>query len=304
MSLFQIKRQIDSIRKTRQITNAMRLVSTSKYNKMGLEAKNYDLYASLVRKLVFNVISPNVPRLAMTDLGSGVGFSPIDYHEMLVERPVLKTGYLVVTSDKGLAGDYNSTLLKRLDAYLKEHHDNFDDIEILAIGDPIIKFCRQKGLHVAYETHNISDYPTYTEVQQVIQKAIGFFNEKVYDSLKVVYNHSENIMTTKPRIETMLPLVSIDYGDEEIEAIDYLIEPSPDIVLDDLLIKYTESQIYGAIIDAKTSEQASRMQAMNQATKNADDLINKLQKQYNQQRQLRITNEILDIINGSMAQQE
>lgn len=303
MSIFQIKKQIDSIKKTMQITNAMRLVSTSKYNKMVQEAKHYEQYSYIVRRLVYQIISPNVPSFAQADLGGNLGMAPIDYHHMLVERPVNKTGYLVITSDKGLSGDYNSSLVKKFDEYIHQHHQSLDDIEVLAIGEPIAKYCREKGIHIAFENHTISDYPTYTEVQKIIQKAIELYNNKTYDALVVVYNHSENIMTTSLRLDTILPLKEIGFEDMEDDPIDYLIEPNVEDVLDELLVKFVESQIYGAIIDAKTTEQASRMQAMNQATDNAEELIQKLQREYNQQRQLKITNEILDIINGSMAQQ-
>lgn len=303
MSLFQIKKQIDSITKTKQITNAMRLVSTSKYNKMVQESKNYDIYSLMVRKLVYHIISPNIPKFSGTDLQSNLGLTPIDYHHMLVERPVKKTGYIVITSDKGLAGDYNSSLLKKFDKYLTDHHDDLKQVKVLGIGEPILKYCRQKGIEIAFESHNISDYPTFTEVQQVIKKAIDLYNDETYDALKVAYNHSENIMVTQLRLDTILPLKNIEFPEGVTEDIDYIIEPGPEEVLDELLIKFVQSQIYGAIIDAKTAEQASRMQAMNQATQNADDMILKLRKQYNQQRQLRITNEILDIINGAAAQQ-
>lgn len=304
MSLFQTKKQIDSIIKTKQITNAMRLVSTSKYNRMVEEAKSYDIYSRMVRKLVYHIISPNIPRFANTDLESNIGLSPIDYHHMLVERPIKKTGYIVVTSDKGLAGDYNSSLLKKFDAFLKDHHKSMDEIEVIGIGDPIIKYCQENNIHVTYHGYNLSDYPTFTEVQQIIRKAINFYNDRTYDALKIVYNHSVNIMQTQLRFDTILPLKNIEFPEDEVlEDIDYLIEPGPEEVLDQLLDKFVESQIYGAIIDGKTAEQASRMQAMNQATQNADDMIFKLKKEYNQQRQLRITNEILDIINGSAAQQ-
>ncbi|WP_273478141.1 ATP synthase F1 subunit gamma [Ignavigranum ruoffiae] len=304
MSLFQIKKQIDSINKTKQITNAMRLVSTSKYNRMVQEAKNYDLYSLMVRKLVYHIISRNIPRFVNTDLQSNIGLDPIDYHHMLVQRPVVKTAYLVISSDKGLAGDYNSSLIKKFDQYLKTHHEDFSEIVVLGIGDPIIKYCKANGITMTFETHNISDYPTFTEVQKVIKEAIEGYNNKTYDALKVAYNHSENIMQTQLRLETILPLGNIEFPEDSAdEDIDYIIEPDPEVVLDELLVKFVESQIYGAIIDAKTAEQASRMQAMNQATQNAEDLIFNLKKQYNQQRQLRITNEILDIINGSAAQQ-
>lgn len=303
MSIFQIKKQMDSIKKTMQITNAMRLVSTSKYNKMVQEAQHYEQYSYIVRRLVYQIISPNIPNFAEADLGGNLGMAPIDYHHMLVERPVKKTGYLVITSDKGLSGDYNSSLVKKFDEYIHEHHDALDTIEVLAIGDPIVKYCRENNIHIAFENHNISDYPTFTEVQKIIQKAIELYNNKTYDALVIAYNHAENIMKTTLRLDPILPLKEIGFDDMDDETIDYIIEPSVEDVLDELLIKFVESQIYGAIIDAKTTEQASRMQAMNQATDNAEEMIQKLHREYNQQRQLKITNEILDIINGSMAQQ-
>ena len=304
MSLFQIKKQIDTIRKTKQITNAMKLVSTAKYNKIVEESKHYYEYSRMVRKLVYHVIRPNIPTFSQADLSGYIGQAPIDYHHMLVERPIKKTGYLIITSDKGFAGDYNSTLIKKVDEFFKQNHPNKDDLVVLGIGDPIIKYCKDNQIELVMENHNLSDYPKYTEVQKIIQKSIELYNEKFYDSLVVMYNYSANIMLSRFKSKVILPLKNIHFDEDEFDKIDYIIEPTPEDVLDELLTKFVESQIYGAIIDAKTSEQASRMQAMSQATNNADDLIFKLQKKYNHERQYKITNEILDIINGTQAQQE
>lgn len=304
MSLNQIRKRIESTKKTAQITNAMRMVSASKYNKMVQVSSSYFAYAQRVKNMVaimgkqqFDLLDDGVPM----DVDES---RDIDFHDMLVERPIKRTGYLIITSDKGLAGGYNNSILKATDLMLKEDHADPSEVVVLAIGEPIAKYCREQGYEIAYELHHLTDQPSFLEVSTIVRKAVDLYKNQVFDALYVCYNHHINAMTSQYRADQVLPVTDLEL-EEEIESstlpVDFLIEPGQDAVLDVLLPQYAESQIYGAIIDAKTSEHASRMGAMQSATDNANEMIDQLKQTYHQQRQIKVTNEILEIINGASA---
>lgn len=304
MSLNQIRKRIDSTQKTAQITKAMQMVSASKYNKMVQISNHYFEYAKKVKKMVallgkqqFDLLDDGTPM----DVDE---VKDIDFHDMLIERPIKKTGYLIITSDKGLAGGYNHSIIKATDTMLKEDHLDKSEVIVLAMGEPVVKYCREEGYEIADELHNMSDQPSFMEVSTIVKKAVELFKNQVFDALYVCYNHHINAMTSQFRADQVLPISDLDL-EEEIEAstipVEFVIEPSQNAVLDVLLPQYAESQIYGAIIDAKTSEHASRMSAMRSATDNAQEMIETLKQQYHQQRQVKVTNEILEIINGANA---
>ena len=308
MALNEIKKKISSIQKTAQITKAMKLVSTTKYNRIVTESAKYDEYAQKVREMVSSVVKPEM-LYDMQEINSSNGGDSdhINYHAMMHIRPVKKVGFLVITSDRGLAGNYNSALIKDFQAFIRQFSK--DQLEVLAIGRPIAKYCKSQGIHLAYERYHLNDYPTFTEVQNIIRQAISLFQDGSYDELYLVYNYPVNVLVTERRIEKILPI-----GKDHMEEFhqdkqagispQVLVEPDIDSVLDVILPLYAETQIYGAVIDAKTAEQASRMQAMGQATDNADQLISDLQQDYHHERQKRITNEIIEITSGANAQEQ
>lgn len=300
MSLEEIRRKIDSINKTSQITKAMSLVSTTKYNRIVNISSNYEIYAKKIRQTVANLMA-KIGDVSFADSSFHDDLpSLVDFHDLLINRPVKKTGYLVITADKGLAGGYNSTVVKEFKNLLQERQQDASNVVVMAIGEPIMKFCRKENLTVAHELHHLPDFPTFTQVQSLIQKSVELFKQEAFDELYLCYNHSVNALQNEFRCEQLLPLANLDA--EDSSDVEYMIEPDISDVLDILLSQYAESMIYGTILDAKTAEQASRMQAMSQATDNAGDLIKGLQHEYNQQRQKRVTNEIIEITSGANAQ--
>lgn len=307
MALNEIKKRIESTKKTAQITNAMRMVSAAKYNKMAQDAQTYFNYATKVRRMVCHVAKSQIQLL---DDGVPVDdneASYIDFHDMLLERPIKRTGYLIIASDKGLAGSYNTSVIKAMEQMFKQDHASMDEVVVLAIGAPVVKYCEEHNVEVAYEMHHISDRPTFGEVQKIVRKAVELFKNQVFDALYVCYNHHINAVSMQFRADQVLPLQDLELIDDDaddMEGIDYLIEPSQSALLDVLLPQYAESQIFGAIIDAKTSEHASRMNAMASATDSANEMIADLKQVYNQERQKRVTDEILEIINGANALQQ
>lgn len=304
MSLNELKKRIDSTSKTAQITKAMQMVSASKYNRMVQNSKNYDVYAEKVKRMVAHV---GKQQFDLLDNGTPIESdltNYVDFHDMLLTRPVKKVGYLIIASDKGLAGSYNSSVLKSVETMLKQDHENPEEIVVLAIGEPIVRFCKEHQYEVVHELHHLSDSPSFTDVQKLVRTAVDLFKQQVFDALYVCYNHHLGPLSFQFRADQILPVSELELADA-VEAAEtqteYLIEPNESAVLDRLLPQYAESQIYGAILDAKTTEHASRMNAMRSATDNAKDMIEDLQQEFHQMRQVKVTNEILEIINGANA---
>lgn len=303
-SLIDIKKRIESTKMTRQITSAMQMVSAAKMARSEQHLKNFQIYSQKIQEIVAHLAT--TLREENKDISWGeesdANDNFIDYHDMLIERPVKKTAYLIISSDEGLAGSYNSNLFHSTMQMLKDNHQSPDEFMIFAIGQSAGTYLKKEGIDVAYQIDALSDHPSFEEVRSIIVEAVTLFKNAVIDAFYVCYNHHVNPMVSNYRVEQMLPLHEIeDIEYEQGKHDQFVFEPSSEVVLSKLLPQYAESLIYGAIIDAKTAEHASRMIAMRQASDNADGLIETLTKHYHQRRQDVITQEITEIVGGSSA---
>ncbi len=288
VSLNDIKTKIASTKNTSQITNAMQMVSAAKLGRSEEAARNFQVYAQKVRKLLTDILHGN---------GSGGSTNP-----MLISRPVKKTGYIVITSDRGLVGGYNASILKAVMELKEEYHPDGDDFEVICIGGMGADFFKARGIQPIYELRGLADQPSFDEVHKIISKTIEMYQNELFDELYVCYNHHVNTLTSQMRVEQMLPIVDLDPNEADEEySLTFELETSRDEILEQLLPQYAESMIYGAIIDAKTAENAAGMTAMQTATDNAKKVINDLTIQYNRARQAAITQEITEIVAGASA---
>ena len=288
VSLNDIKTKIASTKNTSQITNAMQMVSAAKLGRSEEAALNFQVYAQKVRKLLTDILHGN---------GSGGSTNP-----MLISRPVKKTGYIVITSDRGLVGGYNASILKAVMELKEEYHPDGKDFEIICIGGMGADFFKARGIQPIYELRGLADQPSFDEVRKIISKTIEMYQNELFDELYVCYNHHVNTLTSQMRVEQMLPIVDLDPNEADEEySLTFELETSRDEILEQLLPQYAESMIYGAIIDAKTAENAAGMTAMQTATDNAKKVINDLTIQYNRARQAAITQEITEIVAGASA---
>lgn len=288
VSLNDIKTKIASTKNTSQITNAMQMVSAAKLGRSEEAAQNFQVYAQKVRKLLTDILHGN---------GSGGSTNP-----MLISRPVKKTGYIVITSDRGLVGGYNASILKAVMELKEEYHPNGDDFEVICIGGMGADFFKARGIQPIYELRGLSDQPSFDQVRKIISKTIEMYQNELFDELYVCYNHHVNTLTSQMRVEQMLPIVDLDPNEADDEySLTFELETSREEILDQLLPQFAESMIYGAIIDAKTAENAAGMTAMQTATDNAKKVINDLTIQYNRARQAAITQEITEIVAGASA---
>ena len=288
VSLNDIKTKIASTKNTSQITNAMQMVSAAKLGRSEEAARNFQVYAQKVRKLLTDILHGN---------GSGGSTNP-----MLISRPVKKTGYIVITSDRGLVGGYNASILKAVMELKEEYHPDGTGFEIICIGGMGADFFKARGIQPIYELRGLADQPSFDEVRKIISKTIEMYQNELFDELYVCYNHHVNTLTSQMRVEQMLPIVDLDPNEADEEySLTFELETSRDEILEQLLPQFAESMIYGAIIDGTTAENAAGLTAMQTATDNAKKVINDLTIQYNRARQAAITQEITEIVAGASA---
>lgn len=287
-SLNEIKSKIASTKKTSQITGAMQMVSASKLAKSEQLAQSFQIYASKVRQIT-------------TDLLRGELMASDTSNPMLIRRPVQKSGYIVITSDSGLKGSYNSSILKAVMGMIEQDHDSKEEYEIIAIGSMGADFFRARGINPVFELRGLADNPSFEEVQKIISKSVEMYKNELFDELYVCYNHHVNSLTSQVRVQQMLPVEDLDHNEADGYTATFELEPNREVILEQLLTQYAESTIYGAILDAKTAENAAGITAMQTATDNAKNVINDLTIQYNRARQAAITQEITEIVAGASA---
>lgn len=284
-SLKEIDSRIKSTKKMKQITKAMNMVSSSKLRRAEKNTKQFEPYMEKMQDAI-TVIA---------------GASKNSSHPMLRPRHIQRSGYLVITSDKGLAGAYSSNVLKRLVNDIKEKHTNSDEYSIIVLGQSGVDFLKNRGYEVESSLVDVPDQPSFKSIQAIAKHAIDLFSEEHIDELKIYYSHYVSVLENKPSVKQVLPLSQEDSSQGQGQMSSYEFEPDKDSILRVILPQYVESLIYGTILDAKASEHAARMTAMKNASDNATELIDDLSLQYNRARQAEITQQITEIVGGSAA---
>jgi F-type H+-transporting ATPase subunit gamma len=281
-SLRDIKNRITSTKKTSQITRAMQMVSASKLNKAEMNAKAFVPYMEKVQDVVASIAA-----------GSSDGT-----HPMMISRPVKKTAYLVITSDRGLVGGYNSNILRTVMNKIRERHTSKDEFVILSVGRKGRDFFTKQGMTILDSAIALPDHPSFSDIKEITRKAVGMFSDGTYDEVYMYYNHFVSAISQEVTEQKVLPLTDIKPTGSTSS---YEFDPSAEAILEVLLPQYAESLIFGALLDGKASEHAASMTAMKSATDNASDLIDGLTLSYNRARQAAITQEISEIVGGAAA---
>ncbi|WP_076461093.1 F0F1 ATP synthase subunit gamma [Limosilactobacillus caccae] len=312
-SLAAVKHKIDSTKSTRQITSAMQMVSTAKLNQIQHHTQTYEVYAEKVKQMLSDLVKSHSATSAASQDDV--------YAALFKKRAVKKTGVLVITSDRGLVGSYNSNIIKQTLDMMAKHNLDKDNTVFLTVGKTGTEFFKKRGMNVIYEYAGVSDVPTYREVHGIVKTAVQMYNDGVFDEMYMAFSHYVNRITSRVIIHDVLPITEHSLIDEEAVteegheeltnsdvtsapvSAEYEFEPSDTEIVSALVAQYAESLIYGAILDAKTSEHSSSANAMRSATDNADDIISTLELQYNRARQAAITTEITEITGGMTAQE-
>ncbi|MGM0875083.1 MAG: F0F1 ATP synthase subunit gamma [Bacillota bacterium] len=281
-SLRDIKSRITSTKKTSQITKAMEMVSAAKLNRAENNAKAFGPYMNKIQEVVASIAN---------------GSSDVS-HPMLESRPVKRTGYLVITSDRGLAGAFNSSVLRAAYQAIQKRHKSNDEFVIIAIGKMGRDFFKKRGMNVISEITGIGDETSFASIKDIASNAVNMYVDESFDELYMYYNHFVSPIQQDVTEKKLLPLTDISSSNK---LTSYEFEPNQEEILEVLLPQYAESLIYGALLDSKASEHAARMTAMKNATDNAKELINGLTLTYNRARQAAITQEITEIVGGAAA---
>lgn len=282
-SLREIKTKITSTKKTSQITKAMEMVSASKLNRAEQNAKAFVPYMEKIQEVVSSIASGS----------KGIN------HPMMTARPVKRTGYIVITSDRGLAGAYNSNVLRALSKEIQDRHkSDSSQYAIVVIGRVGRDYLKRRGFNIIDQITGLSDQPAFADIKEIASRAVSMFADGAYDELYIYYNHYVSKIQQEVASTKVLPLTDVA-SDKPTTA--YEFEPSEEDILKVLLPQYAESLIYGALLDGKASEHAARMTAMKNATDNAKDVIDTLTLSYNRARQAAITQEITEIVGGAAA---
>lgn len=277
----EIKRRIKSVKNTRQITKAMKMVAAAKLRRAQERAQSSRPYAEKLKEVI-------------NSIASGTTFK----HPMLQTRPIKKTGYLVISSDRGLAGGLNSNLLRSVITAIQERHNSQDEYVIFAVGKKARDFFVKRGFPIIEEVVGVPDAPTFADIQGIAGKAVTLFAEEKIDELNLFYSKFQSALTQVPTEVRLLPLGEVENA---TATTSYEYEPSAEEVLNELLPHYAETLIFSAVLDSKASFYGAQMTAMGNASDNASDMIGKLTLLFNRSRQAAITQEISEIVAGANA---
>ncbi|CAJ1182340.1 MULTISPECIES: F0F1 ATP synthase subunit gamma [Companilactobacillus] len=300
-SLMDIKRRISSTKKTGQITKAMQMVSGAKLSRIEKKSIAYQLYEKKVEDIVRHLTAADVfKELSVADDST----DPLSLNSLLKVREVKKTAYVVITSDRGLVGGYNSNILKAMmDLFQKKYHGDKSKFTIISLGATGTEFFKARGFDVAYEYTGLPDIPTVEDITPIMKTILQMYQAELFDEIDICHNHHVNSLVSKFTTQKLLPLTEPDdvTAEEQQVASEYITEPNPKAVLSAIVPQYIECLVLGAMMDAKTAEHAASVTAMKSASDNADDLIAGLSLHYNRARQAQITTEITEIIGGAAA---
>ena len=281
-SMKDIKRRRDSIQSTGQITKAMKLVSTAKLQKAKGKAESTKPYSDLMYETICNMLarSGNIN------------------HKYLVPGESSKKAVITITANRGLAGGYNTNLTK----LITESGIPKEDIDIVAIGTKGRDYLARRGYNISEDDSDVINEPLYTDARSICDKLLERFAAGEIGEIYLAYTSFKNTVVHEPKLIKLLP-VSVDTdglsSGEDTTPMNY--EPAEDEALNLIIPKYVCSLIYGALIEAVASENGARMQAMDNATSNADEMISDLSLKYNRARQASITQELTEIIAGANA---
>ncbi len=281
----EIRNKIGSVKNTQKITSAMQMVAASKMRRAQESMAASRPYAVTMRKVIGHIALGN-----------------LEYkHPYLEEREVKRVGYIIISTDRGLCGGLNINLFKSALGSMKKWKDDGVETSLALVGAKACSFFARYGGKVLAQVSGFGDNPTVNDLIGSVKVMLQAYDNGEIDRLYLVYNNFVNTMVQQPKVDQLLPLPQAK--DEKLKKRhwDYLYEPDPKHLLDQLLGRYIESQVYQGVVENLASEQAARMVAMKAATDNADNLITDLQLVYNKARQASITQELTEIVSGAAA---
>ena len=286
-NLKEIRAKVASIKSTQKITRAMQMVAASKMRRAQERMAQGRPYAENMHRVIAHLVQAN----------------PEYKHRYMIERPVKRVGYIIVSSDRGLAGGLNINLFKKVVQHVKAQQEQSIEVEFALIGQKAVSFFKSYGGKVLGATTQLGDTPSLEQLTGSVQVMLDAFDKGELDRIYLVSNGFVNAMTQQPKVEQLVPLAPAEEGEDlnRTYGWDYIYEPEAEELLNGLLVRYIESMVYQGVIENVACEQSARMVAMKAATDNAGQLIKDLQLIYNKLRQAAITQEISEIVGGAAA---
>ncbi len=281
----EIRSKITSVKSTQKITRAMELVAASKMRKAQDRMAATKPYSEKIRQVIHHLAKAN----------------PEYRHAYMVERPVKRVGIIIVASDRGLCGGLNINMFKKAVTVAREWKDQGAGIDFCLFGTKAVSFFKSFGGTVIAAKTGLGDQPSVETVMGSVKAMLDAYSEGKIDRLFLVYNEFVNTMTQMPSARQLLPLVPEEDTAPKTHPWDYIYEPEAKDLLDKLLVRFIESQVFQGVVENNACEQAARMVAMKAATDNAGNLIKDLQLVYNRVRQAAITQELSEIVSGASA---
>jgi F-type H+-transporting ATPase subunit gamma len=280
----EVKTKISSIKSTQKITSAMEMVAASKMRKAQERRAVGKPYAIRIRSVVGQIAK------AVSEYK----------HVYMEQREIKRVGYVIISTDRGLCGGLNTNLFKQAIKSMKDWSDKGVSNDLCVVGNKAAGFFGGFGGNIVATIKDLGDAPTQNDLIGGVKVMLDAYEAGTIDQLYLVSNEFVNTMTQTPLIEQLLPLKPVENEDLSHHW-DYLYEPDAKELLDELLVRYIESQVYQGVVENKACEQAARMIAMKSATDNAGELVKELQLLYNKARQAAITQELSEIVSGAAA---
>ncbi len=285
----EIRTKITSVKNMQKITSAMEKVAASKIRKAQQQMEESRPYAERIRRVVGHL-----------------AFANPDYkHPYLTDRETKRVGFIVISTDRGLCGGLNANIFKTTINEIANWKDKKVEVDLALVGAKAVAFFRRIGGNVLGTATNLGDKPSVNELIGSIKLMLDAYSDGKIDRLYLIHNEFVNSMTQAPVISKLLPASGIGSDKENLQDHwDYIYEPDASELLDDVLTRYIESQVYRGAVENFACEMAAKMMAMKSATDNAGDIIDALQMEYNKARQASITQEISEIVGGAAAVSE
>lgn len=283
-TLRDIRRRIGSVKSTQQITKAMKMVAAAK-----------------LRRAQENILKarPYAYRLNQV-LGHVAGLVDRDLHPLLEEREARRVGYVVVTADRGLCGAFNQNILRKATEELEKQRAQGKDVFVISIGRHARDYFRRRSYSVINEFTDFFNHLEFAHASRIGTEIIRLFTQRELDHIHLVYNEFKSAIQQNLTVEQLLP-IQPKLPDLGMRKLEYIYEPSPDKILDSLLPKQINIQLWRVLLESNAAEQGARMTAMEMATDNASEMIDRLTLHYNRVRQATITKEITEIVGGAEA---
>jgi F-type H+-transporting ATPase subunit gamma len=289
----EIRSKIASVKNMQKITSAMEKVAASKIRKAQRQMEESRPYAQRIR--------PYAQRIRRV-IGHLAHANPDYRHPFLIERDAKRVGLIVISTDRGLCGGLNANLFKTVIGEIVKWQGEGAEVDLALVGAKAVQFFRRMGGNVVGTATHLGDRPSVNDLIGAITIMLKSYEEGTIDRLFLVHNEYVSAMSQKPEVTTLLPVSQIDLGDESLqEHWDYIYEPDAGELLEDVLTRYIESQVYRGAVENFACEMAAKMVAMKSATDNAGEIIDGLQLEYNKARQAAITQEISEIVGGAAA---